>query len=219
MLNYWDTLAIPHFSLRGILDLVDVHGAEHIAAAHRGGKGVIVASAHLGSVALAGQILPALGYATIGLLEPFEPPEAYAFFANQRQSQGARLLPSGTSALRELLLALHRGEVIGLVTDRDVTGSGPTIDFFGAPTTFPDGAAALSVRTGAPILVAVAIRKPDGRFDALIEPLPAIVKTTDKKADVLQVTRNLASSLEYHIANHPEQWTVFQERWPCARSG
>jgi KDO2-lipid IV(A) lauroyltransferase len=118
-----------------------------------------------------------------------------------------------------LLGALRRNEVLGLVTDRDITGTGPQVPFFGAPTQFPDGAAALSVRTGAPILIAVCARKPNGRFDAWIEPLPPVSPTGDSKEDILAITRAIAGRLEYHIASHPEQWTVFQQRWPEAPPG
>jgi len=218
-LNYWDTFAIPHVDAAALLDLVDVHGIEHLAAARAHGKGVVACTAHLGSVAFVGQILPALGYPMIGLIEPLDPPELFEFFARQRQAQGARLLPIGTAALRELLLALRRNEVVGLVTDRDVTGSGPMVPFFDALTQFPDGAAALAVRTGAPVLIAVSVRKAKGRFDALIEPLPPMPMTGDTKHDVLALTQAIARRLEYHIANHPEQWTVFQKRWPEVRPG
>jgi lauroyl/myristoyl acyltransferase len=219
ILNYWDTFAIAHMSHETVLELVDIHGREHLETAFAGGRGVVVASAHIGSVALVGQILPALGYKTTALLEPFDPPELYEFFARLRQSMGARLLPAGTAALRELLLALRRKEVIGLVTDRDVTGSGPMVPFFDAETQFPDGGAALSVRTGAPLVVAVCARRPDGRFDAWMEPPLSAAPTGDPKRDVLQLTRALARRLEYHIAKHPEQWTVFQQRWPEGQPG
>jgi KDO2-lipid IV(A) lauroyltransferase len=129
------------------------------------------------------------------------------------------MLPIGTSALKELFLALRRNEVVGLVTDRDVIGTGPIIEFFGLPAQFPDGVAALAVRTGAPILIAIASRRPDGRFDALFEPLPPVELTGDPKADVLRLTQGIARRLEYHIGIHPEQWTVFQRRWPEVRPG
>jgi KDO2-lipid IV(A) lauroyltransferase len=213
-LNYWDTFAIPHVNHAALVGLVDVHGAEHIAAARAQGKGVIACTAHLGSVAFVGQIVPALGYSMVGLIEPLASPELFEFFARQRQAQGARLLPISTGALRELVLALRRNEVVGLVTDRDVTGSGPRVPFFDALTQFPDGGAALAVRTGAAIVIAIAIRKAHGRFDALFEPLPPVPMTGDTKQDVLAVTQAIARRLEYHIAKHPEQWTVFQKRWP-----
>ncbi len=213
-LNYWDTFAIPHVNRAALVKLVDVHGDEHLAAAHAQGKGIIACTAHLGSVAFVGQIVPALGYAMVGLIEPLASPELFEFFARQRNAQGARLLPISTGALRELLRALRRNEVVGLVSDRDVTGSGPVVPFFDALTRFPDGAAALAVRTGAPIIVAISTRNANGRFNALFEPLPPVAMSGDTKQDVLAVTRAVARRLEYHIANHPEQWTVFQRRWP-----
>jgi phosphatidylinositol dimannoside acyltransferase len=217
--NYWDTFATPHITQAQFRELMVVHGAEHITAARAAGRGVVCATAHLGSVAFVGQILPALGHPMVSLVEPLDPPELLEFFTRHRAALGARMLPVGKSALRELFLALRRNEVVGLVTDRDFTGSGPMVDFFGVPTQFPDGVAALSVRTGAPILIAIATRRPDGRFDALFEPLPLVELTGDPKVDVLQLTQAVARRLEYHIAIHPEQWTVFQKRWPEAQPG
>jgi lauroyl/myristoyl acyltransferase len=213
-LNYWDTFAITHVNHAALFKLVDVHGAEHLAAAHAQGKGLVACTAHLGSVAFVGQIVPALGYSMVGLIEPLASPEVFEFFARQRNAQGARLLPISTGALREMLLALRRNEVVGLVTDRDVTGTGPFVPFFDTPTRFPDGGAALSVRTGAPIIIAISVRKANGRFDALFEPLAPVPMSGDTKQDVLAVTQAVARRLEYHIAKHPEQWTVFQKRWP-----
>jgi KDO2-lipid IV(A) lauroyltransferase len=214
--NYWDTLALPHFRHEQMLDLVDIRGVEYIDAARAAGRGVICAGPHLGSVAFVAQVLPALGYPVVGLVEPFEPREVFDFFARQRQALGTRLLPSGASGLRELLRSLRRNEVVGLVADRDVTGTGPIIPFFGAPTRFPDGAAALSIRTGAPILTGLSIRKEGGRFDAILEPLPAVELSGDTRQDVLRLTQCVAERLQYYVAKHPEQWTVFQRRWPSS---
>jgi KDO2-lipid IV(A) lauroyltransferase len=213
-LNYWDTFALPHFTHEEVLGLVHVKGIEHLDQALERGLGVVCAGAHLGSVAFVAQVLPALGYPVTGLIEPFNPPEVFDFFARQRQALGTRLLPAGTAGMRELLRALRRNEVVGLVTDRDIFESGPVIPFFGASTHFADGAAALSVRTGAPILIAIAVRRADGHFDARIEPLPPLAPSGNPRADILRLTRAVAERLEYYVAKHPEQWTVFQRRWP-----
>jgi lauroyl/myristoyl acyltransferase len=218
-LNYWDTLALPHFTYEQLMALVDLHGIEHLDRAREAGRGVICAGAHLGSVALVAQILPGLGYPVTGVIEQFEPAEVFDFFAEQRQVLGTRLLPAGASAAREMLMALRKNEVVGLVTDRDVAGTGPIVRFFDAPTRFPEGAAWLSIRTGAPIVIAVAARKAHGRFDAWLEPLPDIERTGNRKQDLLRVTQAVAERLQYYVANHPEQWTVFQRRWPEAQTG
>ena len=214
VLNYWDTLAMSGLSPADVRQLVRLHGLEHLESALAGGRGAILVGAHLSSVALAALVLPASGYPTLGLLEPTRPPEVFEFFARQRQALGGRLLPVSTGALREVLAALRRGELVALITDRDQTGSGPVIDFFGTPTHFPDGAAALSVRTGAPILAAYAVRHRDGTFEGWIEPPLPRPEGQDARANVRELTRAVAGRLEYHIATHPEQWTVFQRRWP-----
>jgi KDO2-lipid IV(A) lauroyltransferase len=218
-LNYWDTLTLPHFTYDELMPLVDMHGIELLDKARAAGHGVICAGAHLGSVALVAQILPGLGYPVTGVIEQFEPAEVFDFFSEQRQVLGTRLLPAGPAAAREMLLALRRNEVVGLVTDRDVAGTGPIIPFFDAPTRFPEGAAWLSIRTGAPILIGIAVRKKSGRFDGWLEPLPDVERTGNRKADILQVTQAIAGRLQYYVANHPEQWTVFQRRWPEAHAG
>lgn len=215
-LNYWDTLALPYLTREALLALIDLDGLEHLDAALHAGQGAIMASAHLGSVSLVGQVIPALGYPLTGLLEPIRPPELFDFFVKERQAFGARLLPAGPAAVRELFTALRANQVVGLITDRDISGTGPVIDFFGTPTQFPDGAAAIALRTRAPILPAVALVKPDGRFQATIEPPLPWPGTGDGKRDVLELTRAVARRLEYHVASHPEQWTVFQKRWPAA---
>jgi KDO2-lipid IV(A) lauroyltransferase len=213
-LNYWDILAIPHLSRAQVLALVTLTGKERIEAALANGKGVILAGAHLSSVSLAGQSIPANGIPVLSMVEPIEPPRLFDFFARSRAGSGARMLPATPATLRELLATLRRNEVLGIVSDRDITGTGPFVQFFDAPTRFPDGLPALSVRTGAPILPSVAIRHPDGKYEALIDtPIP-IPNTGDHRRDILELTQAMATRLQYHVANHPEQWTVFQRRWP-----
>ena len=216
MLNYWDTLAIPQLTREEVLGLVRIDGWEHVDAARQAGRGVILAGAHLSSVALAGQTVAARGLPVVGVVEPIDPPEVFDFFNSFREAFGVRLFAVGGGALREMLLALRRNEVVGLVTDRDVLGTGPVVDFFDAPTTFPDGAAVLSLRTGAPVLPAVAVRLDDGSFRGIVEGPVRFEPTGDHHADVRRLTQAVAQRLEYHIGTYPLQWTVFQMRWPEA---
>ena len=54
---------------------------------------------------------------------------------------------------------------------------------------------------------------PRRRRSANLEP------TGNRKQDILRVTQAVAGRLQYYVANHPEQWTVFQRRWPEAHAG
>lgn len=213
-LAYWDTFVVPHLRLEEARALMDVDGLQHLDAALAAGKGAILVGAHLGSVSLTSSLIAANGYTVTAVMEPLEPPAVRDLFAGLRRGFGTRVFPAGPRAARELLAALHRNEVLGLIADRDLTGMGPLVEFFGAPTRFPDGPAALSLRTGAPILVGVAPRLPDGRFQGVIEPALEVQRTGDTRQDVLALTQAFARRLEYHIGAHPDQWTVFQQRWP-----
>lgn len=214
-LNYWDTLAIPQLSRAQLEALVLSDGWEHLNLALAQGKGAVMVGAHLGSLALAAQLIGARGYRVTGVVEPVEPRAVFDLLTSLRSTFGLRFLPLGPAAAHELLAALRRGEIAGLIADRDVLGSGPTVDLLGAPTRMPDGPAVLALRTGAPVLVAVAWRGPEGRFQAHIEPLSLPARAGDPRADTLALVQAIADRLGYHIAAHPEQWTVFQRRWPA----
>lgn len=217
-LNYVDTIALPHHGEEWLRSLVDVEGMENIEAARRAGHGAVIVSAHLGSVALAGQAVRAAGYPIVVVVERLASREVFDFMAQHRAAFGARMIPADSEAVRILLKALRDGELVGLISDRNVTGTGQTVPFFGESVLFPTGPAALAVRTGAPALVGVTLHEPGGRFRVIVEPEPPYERTGDLRVDVPRLTQALAGRLEYHIARHPEQWTVFQERWPSRRA-
>ena len=113
----------------------------------------------------------------------------------------------------ELLAALRRNEVVGLIVDRNLTESAVTVPFFGAPARLPGGPALLAIRSGAPILAGIAVRRPDGRFEGVIEPPIDVARSGNARRDVEAITGAIAARLEYYIRRHPEQWTVFQPVW------
>lgn len=213
-LNYWDILALPQLSPVEVGELVESTGWEHVDRALERGKGVVMVTAHLSSVSLGSQLIALHGYPVTAVLEPIDPPEVYELLARLRETHGVRFRPLGPQAAREVLAALRANQVAGLVSDRDVLGTGPSINFFGAPTSFPDGAAVLSLRTGAAVIPAIVWRRPDGRFQGVVGPPVEALRTGSTREDTRALLEAIARRLEYHVAAHPEQWTVFQRRWP-----
>ena len=212
--NYYDTFIIPTLSRSDLLALVRVPSWAPLDEALSGGRGAIMVGGHISSVALAGQVVAAGGYPITGVAERVEPPELDVLLHRLRSAGGIRMLPLGRDTSRALLAALARNEVVGLVTDRDVAGTGVEVPFFGSSARLPAGAALLAIRSGAPILSAVAYRAADGRFRGEIgEPIP-IERRASLSESVLATTRRIGERLERIIAAHPEQWTVFQPVWP-----
>jgi KDO2-lipid IV(A) lauroyltransferase len=118
------------------------------------------------------------------------------------------------SARRPLVAALQRGEVVGIVGDRDVTGQGVEVDLFGHATKMPTGPAALALLTGAPIIAGRCLRIGPDRFMAGGVRI-AWSPSGERGVDVEALTRKLAARYERDIGEAPEQWWgAFQPRWP-----
>ena len=95
----------------------------------------------------------------------------------------------------------------------DRAGSIP-VDFFGRPTLFPDGPARLSRLTGAPLVFALAVRRPGGRFKAFV--LSPLLPDRDLPAneDVARLTQAQALAFEGFVRRFPAQWYAFRRIWP-----
>jgi phosphatidylinositol dimannoside acyltransferase len=212
--DYFDLLRLPGLGPDALRALVEVEGWEHLAAARAGGRGVLLVTAHLGSVSLVGQMVAVSGCPANVVVEPVQPPALLDLIMGLRASYGIRPLPAGPSLLRAIVAALGRNEVVGLVSDRDVLGSGIPTTFFGAPTRLPAGAAGLGLRTGAAVLPAFTVRRGSGRYLGWFEPPLPLVKSGDVRADIQLNTERITRVLETVIERHPEQWTVFQPVWP-----
>ncbi len=211
--NYWDTLRIPNLSDADVRSLVHIRGWQHLDAALARGRGAILVGAHLSSLALTTQAFAANGYRVNVAVEPIDPPELLELLTRLRAGRGMQVVPLGPRLGTQFAAALRRGEPVALIVDRDVTGSGVQVPFFGAPARLPSGPALLALRSQAPILPAAAIRRADARFEGVIEaPIP-ISRSGDVRADVVRITEAIAARLEYYIRRHPEQWTAFQPVW------
>jgi KDO2-lipid IV(A) lauroyltransferase len=213
-LNYYDLLRLPHMDAASLRASVAVRGWEHLEAARAPGRGVLLVTAHLGSVSLVGQMVAVSGCPANVVVEAIQPPELLDLMQALRGSHGITPLPAGPGLLRAIVAALGRNEVVGLLSDRDVLGNGVEVTFFGARTRLPGGAAGLGLRTGAAVLPAFTARRPDGGYLGWFEPPLALVQTGNVRADVETNTERITRTVEAAIRRYPEQWTVFQRVWP-----
>lgn len=212
--NYYDTFRLPAMSDDEIRQTVMLSGLLHLREALTAGRGAILFSAHVSSVALAAQALALAERGGTVVVEAIEPPELLELMLRARGSQGLHYSVLGPRLFGELTATLRRNELVFLVVDRDVGGTGLPLDFFGRRTRLPTGPALLHLRTGAPLLPAYVSRRHDGRLDGIVgEPLQ-IEATGSRRTDMAGISRLVTARLEYHIGRHPEQWTVLQRIWP-----
>jgi phosphatidylinositol dimannoside acyltransferase len=207
--QYLEVFHIPRLDRARFDAIVRLEGWEHFLCAQEQGKGVIFGSAHLGPVALVGQVLMHRGF-TLTLPAEKTSSELMHAVNRARQAQGLRLVPIDSG------LGIHRvireGGTLGILADRAVTGIGERVEFFGRPALLPSAHVALALRTGAALLPAFAWRE-NGLLCARIEPPLELASTGDRDADVRAGVRQFAALLEGYIKEHPEQWTVFEPVW------
>jgi KDO2-lipid IV(A) lauroyltransferase len=211
--NYYDTFSMPATSDADLRASVVLHGQDHLRRALDAGRGAILFSAHVSSVALAAQALALAERGGTVVVEPVEPPELLDLMLRARGSHGLDYKVLGPGLFGELTATLGRNEVVFLVVDRDVGGTGLLLDFFGRPARLPTGPAVLHRRTGAPLLPAYVSRRPDNRLDGVVGPPIELTPTGSRREDMVKLTGLVTSRLEYHIGRYPEQWTVLQRIW------
>jgi phosphatidylinositol dimannoside acyltransferase len=213
--RYWyELFRLPHEDVTQLDTRVDCDGFEYLQAAASGRRGVLLALPHLGNWDLAGAWLASRGYAVTAVAEPVDPPELFDWFVATRARIGIQVVRLGPDAASGALRALADERVVCLVCDRDITGDGVPVTFFGERTRLPGGPALLALRTGAPLLPVGLSFLPAGRHGIrILPPLP-----TDRRGrlrdDVARVTQQLADVFEELIGAAPDQWLMMQPNWP-----
>jgi len=189
-------------------------GREHLDAGMAAGRGVVMALPHVGSWEWGGAWLALEGMPMTAVVERVEPEKLFEWFVEERRAMGLSIVPLDGEASGTVLRILRDGGLVGLLCDRDLTGNGVQVDFFGEPTTFPGGPALLAMRAGA-MLIAGAVYSGPGRQHraALSAPLD-LSRTGSMRQDVARVTQDLAREFETFIRRFPEQWHLFQPNWP-----
>ena len=213
--QYWaEGAKLPGLSKSVIYDRFSIaEGLEHLQEAKQRGQGVIIGLPHMGSWEWGGSFLNSVGLGMTAVAEVLEPPALFEWFKAKRESIGIRIEPLNDRAGSVLLSTLRRGEVVGLLCDRDLQGNGVTVEFFGERVTMPAGPATLALRTGATLVAAACYTGPGRDHFAVISPPIPAERSKRLREDVTRVTQALSRELEGLIRRAPEQWHVLEPRF------
>lgn len=215
--NYFDLFRLPRVPADHVERLLTIHNWERIEDTLGMGRGLILATAHFGNFDLVGQVLAGRSFRVTALAEPLRPPRLFELVTSLRNCRGLRFEPVGPAALRAVLRALRRGEIVGLACDRDLQGNGQIVPFFGEEARLPAGAFFLAIKTGAPIVPAFVVREKNNSFTAFVEEPIFLEGSRSEDSLVYNGARLMASLLEKYIGRYPDQWVVFEPIWKKAR--
>jgi len=224
-LRYWcDSFRIPDWSSERIISTIRVINEENLRTALAGGKGCVVTTPHVGNWDHAGAWACLSGMPLTTVAERLKPESLFQAFLSYRQALGMEVLASDENHIVGVLAnRLRQGKLVALVADRDLSGSGIPIDFFGETVSMPVGPAALSVQTGAP-LIPTFVRYLEPRdshgFNIEIEFFPPVVdsETNTRTERVEAMVKACASIFEKEIAKDPAQWHMLARFWTIDRT-
>ncbi len=213
--RYWhDTLRLPYLGVDEISAGFTHEGIEHLLAAFDRGVGPILALPHLGGWEWAARwLIEVRGWEVAAVAETLEPPELFEWFLDLRERMGLQVIPLGSRAGSEVASALAARRIVCLLADRDLTGTGIEVEFFGEQTRLPGGPALMALRSGAALLPTAVYFERD-RCHAVVDPPLDTARRGSIRSDVTRVTQDLAHALEAQIRRAPQQWHLLQPNWP-----
>jgi KDO2-lipid IV(A) lauroyltransferase len=195
-----------------VLELVDIEGEQHARDAVSGETGALMLTGHLGNWELCGLVQGQL-FGGIGVVaRPLDNPALDRKLCDFRAKTG-NLVIYKQRALQQVLRLLRDRKSVAILIDQNVLEGGVFVDFFGRPAATTTVAAALALKTGAPILPGFTVLQPSGRYRTIYRPPVRYRPTSDRQADLQRLTQQLTTIIEAEIRERPEQWLWLHRRW------
>lgn len=183
-------------------------GLEHFEAARREGRGVLVATGHLGNWELSAFAHAWLTRPMNVVVRPLDNPLLDGLVKRRRELSGNRSI-SKRDIARPILKALAANEAVGILIDHNWTAdTGVFVDFFGVPACSDSGFAKLAAHSGAPVVPGFALWSEE-ELRYVLRFYPRVPMSGDALAD----TARLHRALEEIVRAHPAEWLWIHRRW------
>jgi KDO2-lipid IV(A) lauroyltransferase len=211
----YEFFKIPGLDRKKMEKSLTFEGLENLDSALSEGKGAVIATAHIGNWELGGAALAMLGYK----LHVVAGVQFNDWFSEHVKDMKRRLdigVVSPEEGYRGLFRALRGNESVVLLVDGDVFVEGLSMELFSKPARIPSGAAALSLRTMAPVVPGYIKREGPFRFRLCIDKPILPDPQGDKTRDVEKLTEEIMSRVEGYIEQNLDQWCIFRDVWPAA---
>ena len=204
----------PTIDRGNVHDWIGYEGLENYRAAKQKGKGVLVATAHLGNWELSAFTHAWMTEPMHVMVRPLDNPLIDAMVEARRGSSGNHLIFKRDAA-RRVLKALRDNEAVGILIDQNSSlAEGVFVDFFGKAACANSSFVKLAHHSGAAVLPGYALwSKRTGRY--VLRFYPEVSLSGDVQAD----TQLLHSHLEQVIREYPDQWMWIHRRWKTRPPG
>lgn len=220
VVTFGHTILDRVFLLTGRLAGYDIRvaGLEHVRRHVEAGRGCILLGSHLGSFevlrAVADEGCPVPVKALMYEENAARVNEVFNALNPGRPADVIRIGRPG--ALLEVKEALDRGELVGILGDRIVSGEKvAAADFLGRPALLPAGPVVLASVLKAPVVLFFGVHRGPRRYEVRFEPFAerVVLERGARGADVAAWVQRYASALEAACRTDPYNWFNFYDFW------
>jgi lauroyl/myristoyl acyltransferase len=179
---------------------------------HELGRGLLVASGHLGNWEVAARAVSMIKPMCV-VYRPFNNPWLERAAHKTRSGERLTLVSRLDHEPMRFIQALGRGEVVALMIDQHASKARVSVEFFGRPAWTTKSVAMLHLTTRAPLLVACAIRTGPLHYEVHATGPVAAPRTGDREQDASAITQAMTNEIETIARQHPEQYMWGHRRW------
>ncbi len=205
---------LPSINHSNIADWIGYDGLENYLQAKREGRGVLIATAHLGNWELSAYTHAIMTEVMHVMVRPLDNPLVNQIVENRRTASGNHLIYKRDAA-RAVIMALRRNEAVGILIDQNTSATeGVFVDFFGKKASAGSAFVKFAHHAKAPVIPGFALWNETTRRYVL-RFYPRVEMSGDVQAD----TQRIHSIFEQIIREHPDQWMWIHRRWKTRPAG
>jgi KDO2-lipid IV(A) lauroyltransferase len=181
------------------------------------GRGVVIATGHLGSFELMGHAIGLMGYPLAAVARRFRSPLLDRWWTGLRQASGNQIIDR-KGAFKEMINVIQSGRSVAVLFDQNVTRNHAVfVDWFGEIAATTKSVALAALRAEVALFVASMKYVGNDRYeiDAVECDCSDVYRddalSTDEKVRV--ITQRLSDHYCHMVAEFPEGWFWMHRRW------
>jgi KDO2-lipid IV(A) lauroyltransferase len=211
---YLEVARTGGYDLAGVVKKLGVETPDDIQAIRDARRPIVIVGMHYAAIEVPVVFVShLLGHDVTAPMEFVADPALQQWFIESRKRVGVEIVPL-KDARRPMMRALREGRSVGLVGDRDLTGTGLPMPLFGHEAPISPAPALFAIETGAPVYVGSARRLKGGRYGGKLWLVPT-PEEGSRRERMVELTRRIAVEFETILADAPEQWWgAFHPIWP-----
>ena len=204
----------PSFDQASVRQWIGYEGLENYHLAKQAGRGVLVATAHLGNWEFSAFSHALMTEPMSVMVRPLDNPLIDNMVERRRQSSGNHLIQKKDAA-RAVIRALRNNEAVGILIDQNTAApEGVFVNFFGKTACAGTAFAKFAHHSGAVVIPGFALWNSEtNRY--VLRFYPEVEMTGDAAAD----TQRIHAIFEQIIRKYPDQWMWIHRRWKTRPAG